>query len=163
MKNDNNLLRPLDLNTVKSGDPIFNFYGKPYNFLVGPDAEGNIVISGACGIFALMSLSDARMVPITWIEGKPVYKGDVLYYSIIDKQYPLVVSRIDTDFRVCNDRGGWIITNKLTWVKAPVCKEGWMNICPNNRAQPEIFQTREDADKNALRSRIDCIQVNWME
>lgn len=48
------------------------------SYISGPDAADNICYSYD-GKFFISISSNFRMAPLCWVEGKPVYKGDVLY------------------------------------------------------------------------------------
>lgn len=85
---DYSLLRPFDLDAAKRGEPIcFKDDGQLATFLGESDqVENDICLrweetfgsveSGKC---AMLGRNLISMAPLCWVEGKPVYKGDVLY------------------------------------------------------------------------------------
>lgn len=94
MNNENNeqrnygLLRPFDLEAAKAGELLCNLDGSnTYEFL------GEECHRYSCNLVSVRSLtpykghlytnksSDFRMQPLCWIENRPVYPGDVLYWG----------------------------------------------------------------------------------
>lgn len=85
MKTQKNLslLRPFNLELAKAGEPICRFDDNPLLFIgVGTKQIG--VEHKKTNVIASYSEYDLRMAPLTWIEGKPVYKGDILWYKGAD-------------------------------------------------------------------------------
>lgn len=81
---DYSLLRPFDLEAAKSGELfVFNDCGEllPRKFIAGPDIDGGVVVQDTDGRFQVSQSLPYNMAPLCWVEGKPVYKGDVLYWS----------------------------------------------------------------------------------
>jgi len=80
MEKDYSLLRPFDLEKAKAGGAICYYQdGTHREFITGPDDHGYFVIKSQDGWFRFGKHEDYRMAPLAWVEGKPVYKGDVLY------------------------------------------------------------------------------------
>jgi len=77
---DLSLLRPFNLELAKSGEPICRFDTTPLLF-VGAGTKQIVVEHTKTNVIASYSEYNLRMAPLTWIEGKPVYKGDVLWYK----------------------------------------------------------------------------------
>lgn len=82
---DYSLLRPFDLEAAKRGELVCWHPDGELLEWVGPSA-----LSGYAGCFRWLNGGNAgkyatymsgylRMAPLAWVEGKPVYKGDVLY------------------------------------------------------------------------------------
>lgn len=81
-ENDYTLLRPFDLEAAKRGEAmVSNTNDLPRFYVAGPDEIGKVCFDVNSGILDLMHQSQLRMAPLAWVEGKPVYKGDVLYYK----------------------------------------------------------------------------------
>lgn len=80
-KNDFSLLRPFDIAAAKDGEPVCWDTGDYFSgrYLAGPDRSGEVAFEDNEGDLYLRNASKYRMAPLCWIEGKPVYKGDVLY------------------------------------------------------------------------------------
>lgn len=81
---DLSLLRPFDLEAAKRGeDFVFVECGelKARKFIAGPDSGGGIVVQDELGAFVVSHAYPYNMAPLCWVEGKPVYKGDVLYQN----------------------------------------------------------------------------------
>lgn len=79
-QNDLSLLRPFNLEAAKSGEEIcwsaldvpVKFIGAANNGVIAYDSEGELGFTSSISF---------RMKPLTWVEGRPVYKGDVLWYK----------------------------------------------------------------------------------
>lgn len=94
---DYSLLRPFDLEAAKAGALLGDAVGSPtWKYAAGPDSNGNIsVIIIKTGLFAEPSPTRVfKMAPLCWVEGRPAYKGDVLYRPGIDDG-PVVASHIE--------------------------------------------------------------------
>lgn len=79
---DYTLLRPFDLEAAKAGGVLIDQEdGAECRYVAGPHpVTKEIVVEfrGQAG-FMLGEASDFRMAPLCWVEGRPVYTGDVLY------------------------------------------------------------------------------------
>lgn len=84
-KKDFSLLRPFDLEAAKRGEAICLFNGaEDWKYISGPDSKGFLCLEvKQTGVFIVSSKDIFCMAPLCWLEGSPVYKGDVLY----DKEY----------------------------------------------------------------------------
>lgn len=95
MENRNlELLRPFDLEAAKGGARVAWLYsGDEGTFVSGPDCNGCICIEwegeGDCSGLRVYAepFHDLRMAPLCWVEGKPVYKGDVLWIRGVTKEW----------------------------------------------------------------------------
>jgi len=79
---DYSLLRPFDLEAAKAGELLCDKSGRiGWTYAAGPDNRGEIsAIHSPSGNFIIPTAStEFRIAPLYWIEGRPVYKGDVLY------------------------------------------------------------------------------------
>lgn len=76
------LLRPFDLEAAKRGDLLTDVCGNEYTFVAesGPDGDHAIRQKSDGNVFVDRA-SALRMAPLAWVEGKPVYPGDVLWYK----------------------------------------------------------------------------------
>jgi hypothetical protein len=76
------LLRNFDVDAVKRGEKFCDKNGRSaWSFLDGPDTLGNcVLVYEPGGSFVIVHISELRMKPLSWVEGKPVYKGDLLRY-----------------------------------------------------------------------------------
>lgn len=81
IKNDYSLLRPFDIYAAKRGDTLFDLFGGRVHFVDGPDNGGKFAVR-IDGHFASVLGDQLRMAPLGWVEGRPVYKGDVLWHTI---------------------------------------------------------------------------------
>lgn len=173
---DYSLLRKFDLEAAKRGELMCNVQGEGKFKLKRYTMNANDVV-------VEVTLEDSRwceprylrMLPLCWIEGKPVYKGDVLWRkdkdngevtqvtvkAFVESEYTGIQflkfeENVDTrlDFT-------W---STLHWEKpkVKVQKEGWMNIYPVEfTCGAFVYKTKELADINASRTRIDCVKVQW--
>lgn len=91
MEKDYSLLRPFDLEAAKRGEAICWINNEQHQeYVAGPDSAGDIVFiaKGGYGEFGFRQESHFRMAPLAWVRVsaddptlRPVYKGDVLWYS----------------------------------------------------------------------------------
>lgn len=129
-KNQTALLRPFDLEAAKAGDLLCDKSGKTgWKYVAGPDCDG-VVAAIFCktGRFIEPVLPEEfRMAPLTWVEGKPVYKGDILYRPELNN-HPHVAMCLSDDgehLRFEGSRGAEYVDNRrgyLTWTP-PVVKK----------------------------------------
>lgn len=154
---DYSLLRPFDLEAAKRGDLItdnyMTFKGKAvWKYAAGPDSNGDIIVTKLSdGMFADKAREECfRMAPLTWVEGKPVYRGDVLYRTELRKTATAdsAFTDADGDTYLSFKEGGnaWICgpyntACKLTWKKPKTKREGWVNMVAVR------FDSKEDAEK----------------
>ena len=160
------LLRPFDLEAAKAGDlltdPHSNYL---WSYVAGPDAIGKHILGvesdQSKGVFTCpCKAENLRMAPLCWCEGRPVYKGDVLYGAYGEN----VV-------KAANSLPGWLLSEAgidfqvegCTWTKPKIKKSGWMNRYPTSGFGGALYETKARADLNALSNRTDCIEVHWEE
>lgn len=126
IKNDYSLLRPFDLAAAKSGEPICCLSGTSYHprdYMAGPDARGWICVKYPDGCFDICDPVQYHMAPLAWVEGKPVYKGDVLYPTLGSKDEFRVTGFVDG----CLVATNWHFNpSALTWNPPKVKREGWI-------------------------------------
>lgn len=164
MEKDYRLLRPFDLEAAKRGDKIcYNDESGYVTTLCGPDPKGNIAYQSN-GMVYVAHTNSFKMAPLAWVEGKPVYKGDILYWkSVSNKWMNHVCDEFDVDkfLQRTGEEQGYIYANKLTWQKPKTKREGWVNIYRFN--DTALFADKKTADKNAISDRIDCVRIEWEE
>jgi hypothetical protein len=111
---DYSLLRPFNLEAAKAGEAICYDNAIRCKYIAGPDRVGSIAYEGYDGLLYTATYG-FRMAPLAWCEGKPVYKGDVLYCPTVHKNYSKhVVSHVEND-RIYATDGLWITAGHLTW------------------------------------------------
>ena len=72
-------LRPFDVDRAKAGEPICTLLDEARTFVMGPDAAGRVITETPYGFFVLSDTFYLRMAPLCWVEGRPVYRGHLLY------------------------------------------------------------------------------------
>lgn len=76
-----NLLRPFNKEQALEGKPICYSTGEVVQYVAGPDVDGDVCVWYDQEQLLLEVQSELRMAPLTWVEGQPVYEGDVLYWN----------------------------------------------------------------------------------
>ena len=174
---DYSLLRLFDLEAAKAGEIVQWYQDNSTLEYIGPSTS-----LGEAGCFKWLSGEDTtgtyegykaeqlRMAPLAWVEGKPVYKGDVLYqyYAQDHKNRLVTISNIFTNgignYLTFTEGGNWAMdgnTSKLTWNKPKVKKSGWMN--SYDSGENYVYPTKDRADVMATHSRKACIEILWEE
>lgn len=162
---DYSLLRPFDLEAAKNGALLTGgawtahlFDGTAaWKYIAGPDVEGNVLVEIICsGRFSLFPAECFCMAPLCWVEGRPVYPGDNLYW------------KNGCGVFTAGGRMVGVELNSLTWSKPKrtVKKAGWINIYPlvgKCGQAGQIYPTKTAADNSASSARIACIRVEWEE
>lgn len=165
---DFTLLRPFDLEAAKRGDALIDPEdGVACRYVAGPHpVTEEIVVEfrGQAG-FMLGEASDFRMAPLCWVEGRPVYKGGVLYSAFLEGSPKRTVTGIDDDGTLSTEECGRNTCDPedLTWTPPKVKREGWVNIYPGLECGATIYTTREIADAESSHSRTACIRIEWEE
>lgn len=180
---DYSLLRPFDLEAAKAGEIVQWYQDNSTLEYIGPSTS-----LGEAGCFKWLSGEDTtgtyegykaeqlRMAPLAWVEGKPVYKGDILYWNK-KSSYPGAVFTVGSkiiygtlisgktvmpDGTVYpDDNESGMLAINLTWNKPKVKKSGWMNCYEHNGNC--VYPTKTRADLYALPSRTTCIEIFWEE
>ena len=186
---DYSLLRPFDLEAAKNGALVcWMDEGGPLRYVgkatCGADTACFEWIGGTHkGTFETYSNTNLRMSPLCWVEGRPVYPGDVMYWKCVVAEFKagdrillggqMVDGALVTTYGTSNGftrriDGIETLQENLTWEKSKrtVKKAGWINIYPlswmDGRAGA-IFQTKTEADSSARSGRIACTSVEWEE
>lgn len=91
---DYSLLRPFDLEAAKCGEGVL-WNNHPVRWVDLAEAPRNqlSIVEHGCGL-SYATKDELRMAPLCWVEGRTVYKGDVLYRPGIDDG-PVVASHIE--------------------------------------------------------------------
>lgn len=179
MEKDYSLLRPFDLEAAKRGEKLLNGSGSgdERSYVDGPDYFEVVCVKGKEGGLYLNSIHEMKMYPLAWVEGRPVYKGDVLYRTTVQKGITLTVIGAfdmygDNYLRFDGNNGTEYSDNRrscLTWQKPKVKKSGWVNVYPN-RSMCHLRSSKEEADLTATQcdgtidpERVACIEIHWEE
>jgi hypothetical protein len=185
MEKDYRLLRPFDLEAAKRGENIA-FIGvelEPREFIAGPDSNGTIIIKDDTGQFQSSVSYPYVMLPITWVEGRPVYNGDVLYYR--NSKVSICVTGLNKhDGKGLNgqliescegftkDEDMWAPVDCWTWQKPKTKREGWINMYRNRHGlMPNVqldngkpFKSYYNAMQNGIHDDyIGAIKIEWEE
>ena len=140
---DYSLLRPFDLEAAKRGEKVIWRDGIECVASV-LDGDGSLIIGWhKNGHVGMWSAEELRMAPLAWVEGKPVYKGDVLYYnrnvpnSLVGQKRTVVEFRNSTGNcekpGFCFDNGGSCYLDELTWTPPKVKREGFVCIVKTDK------------------------------
>lgn len=170
---DYTLLRDLDKQLLKSGDSIiWKVTGGAVTYLGGPDRSNHVAVelsSVTPSTIVLEPASHFCMPPLAWVEGKPVYEGDMLY----DKFFPentdgVVINGTFGNRLTANER--IFRTDELTWAKPKVKKSGWVVLYPisSNGAYiagtSHVYPSKEEAIKGCcVQEWFDVVEVHWFE
>lgn len=124
------------------------------------------------GGLAFVTKRDLFEPPLCWVEDRPVYKGDVLWWrdykdfpnSAVDSPKHVVtkvLSGVAGDTLVYDDSGKWLAPRDLTWKSPTVKKEAWVNVY--DEIDGALHSTKDLADKWATKNRKACIRIEWEE
>lgn len=139
------LLRPFDLEAAKRGEAITDSCGGNVVYIDGPDAGGNYAVR-IDGHFAVGSNERLRMAPLCWVEGRPVYKGDALFYEGIGRGVVVGMKGGDQIEITYDHHKEWGPTGafpeNLTWTPPKVKREGFAVV-----SKQGMLLSRDDAEK----------------
>jgi hypothetical protein len=169
MEKDYSPLRPFDLEAAKRGDAICwsgngSFPGK---YLAGPDKANEIAFQDSDGDLYVAHTEKFAMAPLAWVEGRPVYRGDVLWCRFGNRH---VIVKVDGD-QVWFESETWLDRKELTWTPPAVKRHGWVNIYPKNENRFDeavansggVYASKDDADRRNHGTRIACVRIEWDE
>lgn len=161
---DYSLLRPFDLEAAKAGAKLFCINSKngetECTFI--QKAGDELCIHFERFGFSIHDETDSlRMAPLCWVEGKPVYPGDVLWQTTLAgdvlKRKAKQISA-DGSYLELDETGSWAMNgsvSKLSWAEPPPKPvKRWVNIYPANS-----FESQDSANEYATSSRIACIEI----
>lgn len=126
-ENDYSLLREFNLEQAKAGETILYVHYRT------PEAYVEVIYRGCTksreqvyveyenGNGRVIPCTEIKMKPLCWVEGKPVYKGDSMYYNFISSKELVVVGAWtfeDGSVGICTSCGGTFhFIQELTWDK----------------------------------------------
>lgn len=169
---DYSLLRPFDLEAAKAGAAIcYSHLMSVVEFVGEATAIGCIATKEEDGRIAITPRSQFRLAPLCWVEGKPVYKGDVLYSKFfggtfeatgLDHLQQIKAEKIGICAATCID--------SCTWTPPKVKREGWVNVYPVILKGEDIvaqtsyaWPSKADAENVAGSTCIACVRIEWEE
>lgn len=131
---DYSLLRPFDIEAAKRGEAIMlvengKHLAKNATFVAGPDSNGCIIlnISGRFSRPDRIYRKNIFMAPLAWVEGRPVYRGDVLYWKSQPGAQCIAEKIMEGGWLAFRSDGsqplGIVHTNGLTWTPPMVKRE----------------------------------------
>ena len=176
-KKDFSLLRPFDSDAVRNGEKIcwYSDGEIPKYFILTPGGSILANFTDDPNAENIWPSERYRMVPLCWVEGKPVYKGDVLYHPSDNPPVAYIVDAYDGEqdhlFFEGLSRCAATKPKYMTWAPPKVKREGWVNIYPDeecvvgmDREAAGPYPTEKDADNGAvLDRRIACVRIEWEE
>ena len=162
---DYSLLRPFDLDAAKAGAKLFCINSKNGETECAfiQKAGDELCIHFERYGFSIHDETDSlRMAPLCWVEGKPVYPGDVLEVELVSRGdwCEATVARSgsahDGERIIAEGVGKEIINAPVSLCRWPRPKpvKRWINIYPANS-----FESQDSANEYAASSRIACIEI----
>jgi len=164
---DYSLLRPFDLDAAKAGAEIVALVDdgteiELRTFVTGPDRMGYYVVSTDEGVYRLGKAHEYRMAPLCWVEGKPVYPGDVLERENGKAFIPDMVA-ISGELRMLGEGLPSFLNPELLRWPRPKPVKRWINIYPaayeDDSRMLSTYREKEQADAKAGKDRIACIEI----
>ena len=155
---DYSLLRPFDLEAARDGAAIVALVDggtkmEPRGFVKGPDCMGYCVVVTDEGVYRLGKAHEYRMAPLCWVEGKPVYPGDVLERENGKAFVPDIVA-ISGELRMPGEGLPSFLNPELLRWPRPKPVKRWINIYPNTG-----HSTKAAADQAEAIGRIACTEI----
>lgn len=163
---DYSLLRPFDLEAAKAGGRMLNrtWFDGVCTYIAGPDANGWIATENEKGIFIFSAQTNLLMLPLCWVEGKPVYPD-----TTIERADNGWLVKWSADGKGWQDgAGNWSdgeMGFKVQW-RRPKPVTRWLNVFATDYAVGRAKQyhalhtSRADADSACTHElRIDCIEI----
>lgn len=178
-----NLLRPLNLNELVVGMQILFVSNQQdrreqLETVVALANEQNyFVTQGKTGTYYIVPVACYYHNPLAWVEDKPVYKGDVLWYirgkwsmSITGYNHRVsgqngfegIVFKGDDIYNVKGD-ANWAPFSNWTWDAPKEKKQAWINIYKDPTSIMCRYDTYVDAQQHSNKNTIDTIQIEWEE
>ena len=149
---DYSLLRPFEPVAVKAGAKlVVESWQGLLDYVAGPDKRGWFVCNNENDVFVFVSKDHAKVPPLCWVRGRPVYPGDALEHTRLGEVVAksehaskgmLVVEKYDS-----------LALGNLAWPRPKPVKR-WVNIYPANS-----FESQDSANEYATSSRIACIEI----
>ena len=149
---DYSLLRPFEPAAVKAGAKlVVESWQGLLDYVAGPDKSGLIVCNNENDVFVFVSKDRAKVPPLCWVEGKPVYPGDVLEHAKLGEV--VAKSRHASKGMLVVEKYDSLALGNLAWPRPKPVKR-WINIYPANS-----FESQDSANEYAASSRIACIEI----
>ena len=149
---DYSLLRPFEPAAVKAGAKlVVESWQGLLDYVAGPDKSGLIVCNNENDVFVFVSKDRAKVPPLCWVEGKPVYPGDVLEHAKLGEV--VAKSRHASKGMLVVEKYDGLAVENLTWPRPKPVKR-WVNIYPASS-----FESQDSANEYAASSRIACIEI----
>lgn len=176
--NDYSLLRKINPDELVVGIKVLDVDLGLCEFVAGPDHEGDVCLRYTCPYAGRESLficgvSELRLPPLAWLEGKPVYKGETLFRGSVWVRVVSVLNERTLAVETLTGHVGQFASlSELTWElpKKKTKRKGWINLYksrdPNTPVATGLWGTREAADDLAQRTsseRLACLEVDWEE
>lgn len=179
-----NLLRPIALNELVVGMQILfvsnqrERHEQLETVVALPNEQNYFVTQSERGTFYIVPSACYYYNPLTWIEDKPVYKGDVLWYKYgmwsmevtgyNHRTSPANIGLEGIVFKgddVYNVKGNesWAPFENWTWVKTQVERSAWINIYKNGICGDRYPNRNTAFKERMLLDYIDTIQITWKE
>lgn len=171
MEKNYSLLRSFDLEAAKRGDEICHRVSTRRLLFITHFSDKDTIVEQENGLRVICWNSHLLMAPLCWVEGKPVYKGDVLFRGL-SPTCEVIVKELKNGYlyyerydhcATPNSRVG--ITGSvsdLSWQKPKQKRDGWINIYPNG-CPSRIYNTRLVAYQNRCEDFLDTVKVEWEE
>ena len=168
---DYSLLRPFDLEAARDGAAIVALVDggtkmEPRGFVKGPDCMGYCVVVTDEGVYRLGKAHEYRMAPLCWVEGKPVYPGDVLWQTT--PAGDVLKRKAKGSYLEFEETGSWAMdgsVSKLSWAEPPPKPvKRWINVYPGmyrdgGPCSTTMHSTKEAADDDLMHGSIACIEI----
>ena len=156
-----NLLRPFDLEAAKRGEKICSLFGEDADF-IGMKLDGRVVFevdSLICDCLICM----LRMLPLCWLQGKPLYKGDTVYFTEDGSEH--VAESFNGEYIVCNQGLNEFVIHPdyASWDKPKIKKQYWVNLYKDESYTYDLIgqahSSKELADRLADDDRVACVAI----
>jgi len=162
-------LRPFEFEKSDPVDTVYISSTGVAKIISGPDARDCVCVSSNNYLQVIHKMC-VYQNPICWVDNKPVYQGDVLYFKSptdkIEAAAFTVLQKGFTEFEVILQGDGAKYITKdsknLTWSAPKKIRKGWINIYLA-RCSGKVYETKDIADEAACIDRVDCIEITWSE
>lgn len=159
-------LKDFDMDMFKNGTKIINEWGAIASYVA--DNASEIVVQAETNSnlnFTVLEKSQLKrynfkMLPLFFVEDKPVYPGDVLYDTENEEHWHFTPG----------DEYPESYAEYLTWNKPKVKKEAWVNLYKTSMSCAGVdvgsVYSNEDKAKNGAvdkKSYIKTIRIEWEE
>lgn len=178
------LLRPFDAEKAKQGHSIYCIVGASIKraanctYVAGPDILDRVCVSHEGNRLEVLYHRALRLNPLFWLEGKPVYEGDELYYENFGKVKVDKLSNAEGVVLVTygkeSEHSDYLNILTLSWEDSRVEKEGWINLFRTSHGvvlTSKVFDTEEQAKERAAQygqgfsslEILDTVKITWKE